>query len=589
MQDRYARCEEYSLDWLIDTLRLTGLLLLFGAASFRFLMWPSGRDPQSHALRQSTAARAAWVMVAGLALATGAGFASLKDPLFGIEQLLLALLFFGGQYLGARTNRKMLLILAMIAGLGVISMQSLTSHAANEAGWLPIASSIVHWLVAIAWGGAVAHLALQPWPQMIADDERHNQRVAAVTHRYTTLSLVALAILALTGGLLGFIHIHNADAMNNSAYGAMYKIKALLFIALLATVSVQSARIGPACRDAVSTDDLQLALTRFRRTVSIEALLLICLLVVTGNLATGKPPGVAPFLNPQTWRIADADVPLNITLQPIAGRASQARIEIAAADAAYRFPEGTLVVASVVDTSNDAARQEIDALPIGPAAFLGEVVFATPGDWQLDLDFKYPDGRSVNISHMFRLPGPPLEEDLRATLNFSTIVYSRMTVVTFGVGSLLILLALWSIRVADRQRAPTWLMTLGFINGAFGGFLVLSVMFVKTYPSSFWPNPQPFTFDIARSGEVIYREHCADCHGLTGSGDGPWALAGPGKLPDLAAPHMDTHTDGEIFWWNKYGIPSLGMPALGGEVDDDENWMVINFLRSLRHDFPPAE
>ena len=551
-------------------------------------MWPSGRDPQRLALRQSTAVRAAWVMAAGLALATGAGIVSLKDPLFGIEQLLLALLFFGGQHLGARTNRKMLLILAMLAGLGVIGMQSLTSHAADETGLLPIASSVVHWLVAIAWGGAVAHLALQPWPQMIADDERHNQRVAAVTHRYTTLSLAALAILAMTGGLLGFVHIHNADAMNNSTYGSAYKVKALLFIALLATVSVQTARIGPACRDAVSTKDLQQALSRFRGTVSIEALLLLGLLIVTGNLATGNPPGVAPFLNPQTWRIADAEVPVDIVLQPVAGQVSQARIEIAAVDEAYRYPEGTIVIASVDETSNRAAHQEIEALPIGPAAFLGEVVFATPGDWQLDLLFEYPDGRSMKIGHKFTLPGPPLEKDLRAHLNFSTIVYSRTTVITFAVGVLLILLAFWSIRVSGKRRAPAWLMTIGFINGAFGGFLVLSVMFVKTYPSSFWPNPQPFTFEVAQSGEVIYREHCADCHGLTGSGDGPWALAGPGKLPDLAAPHLDTHTDGEIFWWNKHGIPSLDMPALADELDDDENWMVINFLRSLRHDFPPA-
>jgi len=475
-------------------------------------------------------------MATGLALAVGAGIPSLQDPLFGIEQLLLALLFFGGQYFGARGNRKPLLVLAMVAGLGVIGMQSLTTHAANESGLLPIASSILHWLIAIAWGGAVAHLALQPWAEMIADDDLHNQRVAAVTQRYATLSLLALGLLALTGGLLGFIHIHNADAMNNTDYGTAYIIKAVLFITLLATVSLQIARIGPACRDAASTEALQQALAKFRRTVAFEAVLLAGLLILTGNLATGSPPAVAPFLNPQTWNVTNEDLSLTVALQPVAGRLGRARFEIGAADESLRFPEGTLAMMSVHELSGRARRQDIEALPIGPAAFLGEAILATPGDWRLDLMLTYPDGRSILLNHDFTLPGPPLENDLRAYLNLSTIVYSRPTVITFSIGILLVLIAAWTIRASAQQQAPVWLMTIGFINGAFGGFLVLSVMFVKTYPSSFWPNPQPFTFEVTQAGEVLYREHCAECHGLTGAGDGPWALAGPGKLPDLSPP-----------------------------------------------------
>ena len=50
---------------------------------------------------------------------------------------------------------------------------------------------------------------------------------------------------------------------------------------------------------------------------------------------------------------------------------------------------------------------------------------------------------------------------------------------------------------------------------------------------------------------------------------------------------MDTHTDGEMYWWNRYGIPSLMMPALGDELGDDDNWKIINFVRSLRHGMPP--
>lgn len=524
---------------MIHTLGLIGLVLLLGAASVRPLLGPSRSAVQTPSLLKAVAVRTVWLVAIGLVLAIGFG------------------------------------------------MPSLSSHAMNEAGLLPIVASVAHWLVALAWAGAVAHLTLLPWPQLIGADANRQHRITAFMRRCTTWSLIALTMLALTGGLLGFIHVHNADAMNHTAYGIAFKIKVVLFTALVAAVAAQRVRILPACRDAETTQAVEHALARFKRTNLIQALLLVGLLATTGNLATGYAPGVAPFLNPQTWHVADAEIPLSIALQPVAGQVSRARIEITAVDESYRFADGTIAVASVIETAQRANRQDIEALPIGPAAFLGEAVFATPGDWRIELQFEFPDGRLLRADHDFTLPGPPLEKDLRASLNVATIVYSRATLITFGVGSLLLLVSLWTIRLCNRERAPAWLMTAAFINGIFGGFLVLSVMFVKTYPSSFWPNPQPFTFDVVQAGEAIYRERCADCHGVTGSGDGPWALAGPGKLPDLSSPHMDTHTDGEIFWWNKYGIPSLGMPALGDELDDDDNWKVINFLRSLRHDFAP--
>ncbi|NNC78112.1 MAG: cytochrome c [Woeseiaceae bacterium] len=50
---------------------------------------------------------------------------------------------------------------------------------------------------------------------------------------------------------------------------------------------------------------------------------------------------------------------------------------------------------------------------------------------------------------------------------------------------------------------------------------------------------------------------------------------------------MDSHTDGEIYWWIRYGIPSLEMPPLGDELSDSEIWTTINFVRGLRHGTPP--
>jgi len=571
---------------LIDTAKLFGLLLLFGGASFHFLLWSAGEDRSCDALKQAILNRTVTVMAAGLFLALLAGVASLEDPLFGAEQLLLALLFFVGHYLGARTNNNALHALAVLAGLGLIGMQALTSHAAAESGFLPILSSSLHWAVAISWGGGALHLAWQPWPALVEADARHHARITSITHRYAVMSLATLVVLALTGGLLGFIHVHNADALNTTAYGTAYKAKVLLALALFITVSIHYLRIVPACRAAVTAEALHRALQRFRRLVGAEAILFVGLVVATSSLSTRAPSGVAPFLNPQSWSLTAGGVPLHVALQPVAGRVSRARLEISAASEDFRFPEGTVAVFSLVTASGDAGLYDVEALPIGPAAFLGETVLAVPGDWRFDLMLDYTDREPAQATYLLTLPGPPLEDDMRAYLKVSTIAYSRASLITFSVGVFLILVAAWSIRLSGQNRAPVWLMPVSLINVALGGFLILSLMFVKTYPSSFWPNPQPFTFDVVREGDALYREHCAECHGITGAGDGPWAVQERGSIPDLTLPHMDTHTDGEIFWWNKYGIPSLDMPALGDELTDADNWKVIIFVRSLRHGIP---
>ena len=234
-----------------------------------------------------------------------------------------------------------------------------------------------------------------------------------------------------------------------------------------------------------------------------------------------------------------------------------------------------------------AGTGDIEAVPVGPSEFLAEAILAMPGAWRLDLALDLPGGATRRGTRTLVLPAAPLTDDIRATLTHRTITYSGANEVTFTVGILLLATGAWGFALGVRGRAPAWLVPSSLAGAALGGLLALSVSFVKTYPTSFDPNPVPYTAASIRAGDALYREHCAECHGLTGRGDGPWAFAQRGgRLPDLTAPHMDTHTDGEIYWWNRYGIPSLEMPGFEAELSDEQNWTVINFIRSLRHGVP---
>jgi mono/diheme cytochrome c family protein len=280
------------------------------------------------------------------------------------------------------------------------------------------------------------------------------------------------------------------------------------------------------------------------------------------------------------------DVALRTSLQPVGGNSTQARIEIAAVSPDHRFDETARAFFDLETRGGDAGELDAEAVWIGSSGFLGEAVVAVPGEWRFALRIEQPDGSTIRGESVFVLPALPLKDDLKPFLSLSAINYSLPGLVTFVVGVLLLLSSSWMLRQSWFGKTYTWLMPVSMANMILGGYLALSVTFVKTYPTTFQTNPEPYNAEVIRKGEAVYREHCEECHGITGKGDGPWAIRERGSIPDLAAPHMDVHTDGEVYWWIIKGIPTLDKPPLAEELSETERWAVINFTRSLRHGLP---
>jgi hypothetical protein len=179
--------------------------------------------------------------------------------------------------------------------------------------------------------------------------------------------------------------------------------------------------------------------------------------------------------------------------------------------------------------------------------------------------------------------GQPLQGDLRTYLSRLAITHNSANTVSFVTGVLLVIVYGWMVWRSGRASAPRWAFPAGLAGILYGSYLLLSVTLVKTYPSTYWRNPLPLSDTVVAQGRQGYMAVCSECHGETGAGDGPWSVENRGRIPDLASPHMDVHTDGEIYWWISHGIPELDMPALDAELNQHERWAVINFVRSLRH------
>jgi len=73
---------------------------------------------------------------------------------------------------------------------------------------------------------------------------------------------------------------------------------------------------------------------------------------------------------------------------------------------------------------------------------------------------------------------------------------------------------------------------------------------------------------------------CAMCHGNDGNGKGDLAADMKLKLADFTDPNaLKDHSDGEIFYIIKNGHQD--MPPEGPRVKPEENWDLVNYVRSL--------
>jgi mono/diheme cytochrome c family protein len=100
-------------------------------------------------------------------------------------------------------------------------------------------------------------------------------------------------------------------------------------------------------------------------------------------------------------------------------------------------------------------------------------------------------------------------------------------------------------------------------------------------------NPVPDGAEAVERGRALYTEHCANCHGPKGKGDGPDAKPGHDAPHDLSDPALHARmTDGEILWKLTEGRMDNGhvvMPGLAEDIpSEDDRWKVVRYVRTLK-------
>lgn len=87
-------------------------------------------------------------------------------------------------------------------------------------------------------------------------------------------------------------------------------------------------------------------------------------------------------------------------------------------------------------------------------------------------------------------------------------------------------------------------------------------------------------------GATLYKIYCTACHGSGGTGDGAVSKRGFPPPPSLLSGKSIDMKDGQLFHILTYGQGS--MPPFAAQLSPDRRWDVVNFVRSLQPQKPPA-
>lgn len=96
-------------------------------------------------------------------------------------------------------------------------------------------------------------------------------------------------------------------------------------------------------------------------------------------------------------------------------------------------------------------------------------------------------------------------------------------------------------------------------------------------------NPVAVDEKILETGKENYKIFCSNCHGLTGKGDGYLYTSKlfPAKPTSLVEAYVQSKPDGEIFYVITYGSISGLMGPHGTQIQPDERWGIIHYIRDL--------
>jgi mono/diheme cytochrome c family protein len=94
-------------------------------------------------------------------------------------------------------------------------------------------------------------------------------------------------------------------------------------------------------------------------------------------------------------------------------------------------------------------------------------------------------------------------------------------------------------------------------------------------------NPLPITPELLARGEQRFQINCLPCHGPDGDGKGITSKYGMLGVANFHDQRLINMPDGQIFNTITYGSPSKLMGPYGANVEVEDRWAIVAYVRAL--------
>jgi copper resistance protein D len=180
---------------------------------------------------------------------------------------------------------------AVIAAAGLAGSLAWAGHANGAQGLEGIVHPVadfLHLIAAAAWVGALVPLAMLL--SMGGEDGDTLAIARTATSRFSTLGIVSVATLLLTGSINTWYLVGSVPALTESTYGRLLLIKIVLFLVMAGIAAFNWSQLTPRLVQNADGAVAQKARWSLRRNAAVEALfgaVIIGIVAVLGTL----PPG----------------------------------------------------------------------------------------------------------------------------------------------------------------------------------------------------------------------------------------------------------------------------------------------------------
>jgi len=249
--------------------------------------------------------------------------------------------------------------------LGLLLTLTLTSHSVGG-GLGQMAAGLAHLAFAAVWGGSVLALAVV-WP-----GTRYEALLRAI-QRLSGLGLAAVIALSLMGLYLSWVRLGELAHLWNTAYGQRLLLKLGLVALVVGVAAVNRLWLLPRLRSKR---------VKGLRTVSLEAALILGVLLSSGLLATTEPPPVKQV----TPSLINIDEALD-DKRYVGQLFSQGGLIHLYLD--LRDPQGQLLPSGPtlrLQAQQDTERLEATGGPFYKSQYHFVVIAPTPGEWTVNIE-----------------------------------------------------------------------------------------------------------------------------------------------------------------------------------------------------------